>query len=184
MANAKDIRAIEMEERGGALGSAILRNINTKSITGTAETSMIPTSLLGSAILTPEDLSVVGRTFKIFGECELTTSAASAGTGTIRIKLGSTTILTSAAETLPNNLSSVRAIFEIIATITDSGKIRISGGTVFSNTTGLGGTLIRKLATTTDQIITITSNQTLDVTYQFSGASNTLVVREINIIRY
>ena len=44
MASAKDIKNIEMEERSGVLGSAIFRNINTRTITGTSETSQFPTN--------------------------------------------------------------------------------------------------------------------------------------------
>ena len=184
MANAKDIRAIEMEERGGALGSAIFRNQGIRTITGTAETTQFPAAPFnGSLILTPEDLSEVGRTIQIVGFGSITT-ISNPGTATIRLKIGAVTILLNSATLPVTAITDGSVRFELWITITAAGKVRVSGKSTLETTSGGGGLVVRALNTTTDQTITTTSNQVLDYTYQFQNAGNTLTIRDIKVIRY
>lgn len=183
MASAKDIRQIEMEERGGALGSAIFRNINTRTITGTSEISQFPTTFIGSLNLSMDDLTEIGRIIQIIGFGTITTTA-SPGQATIRLKIGATTILLNSA-TLPTAAITDGVVrFELLLTITDNGKVRVSGKSILETTSGGGGIVVRALNTATDQTIVVTSPQVLDYTYQFANTGNTLTIRDIKVIKY
>ena len=184
MLNGQDINNISMSRYGGVVAVATLRNINERTITGTSETTMIPTTIVGTKTIRTEQFEV-GSTYKIFGYCLLTTGANQ--TGTIRIKIGSTTLLSESA-TLTSNLSNARAKFEVIITITAvgaNGKARVSGDLTIFNTMppNLGNVVGRAITTATDVTIDTTANRDIDVTYQFGATGNTLQVREFNIER-
>jgi len=183
MAPAKDIRNIELEERGGALGSAIFRNIDFRTISGTSETSQFPTTFLGSLNLTTEDLSEIGRSIQIEGFGIINTTA-SPGDTTLRLKIGANTILTSTRALPTTAITDGIVRFELWLTITAIGKIRISGKSTIETTSGGGGLVVRSFNTTTDQNIVNTSTQVLDYTYQFANTGSTLVIRDIKVIKY
>ena len=183
MATSKDIRNIEMEERSAALGTALYRSINTRTITGTAETSQFPTSGRGSLTLLPEDWGETGRTIQIVGFGEITTTA-NPGTATIRLKIGAVTILLNATTLPVNAITNGVVRFELLITLTATNTVRVSGKSTLETTSGTQNLVVRALNTATDQTITTTSNQTLDYTYQFANAGNTLTIRDIKVIRY
>ena len=184
MLNGQDINNVSMSRYDGAVAVTTLRNINERTITGTTETTMIPTTIRGTKTIRTEQFEA-GSTYKIFGYCQLTTGANQ--TGTIRVKIGSTTLVSESA-TLTSNLSSARAKFEIIVTITAigaSGKAGVSGDLTIFNTIppNLGNVVGRAIATASDVTIDTTANRDIDVTYQFGATGNTLQVREFNIER-
>ena len=122
MATAKDIRNIEMEGRDAALGVALYRSINTRVITGTAETSQFPTSGRGSLILTPEDWSETGKTIQITGYGNITTTT-NAGQATIRLKIGATTILLNQANFPTQAITDGIIEFSLFITLTGTNSV-------------------------------------------------------------
>ena len=112
------------------------------------------------------------------------TTTSNPGTATIRLKIGAVTILLNSATLPVTAITNGSVRFELWLTITAAGKVRVSGKSTLETTSGGGGSIIRALDTATDQTITTTSNQTLDYTYQFATNGNTLIIRDIKVIRY
>ena len=180
MLNGKDVNNISVDRYDGAVVVSTLRNINERTITGATETTMIPTSIRGTKTIRTEQFEV-GRTYKVFGYALLTTGVSQSGT--IRVKIGATTIIADTA-TFQNSLTSARATFEVIMTITAvgaSGEVRLSGTTLIQTATGISTPLLRGFITASDITIDTTANRDIDVTYQFGATGNTLQIREFNI---
>lgn len=97
---------------------------------------------------------------------------------TVRVKLGSTTLVTS-TQSLPSGLSN--ASFEMVFQITcraggSSGSIMGQGRTIFNSNNGITTASMRSLQMTSPVTIDLTTSLLLDLTYQWgtAHASNTI----------
>lgn len=180
MLTGNDIAAIELDDKGATPAKVLLRNINTKTISDALEQSCIPSSVKGSSLIRVGDWTYPGTRYYISMNGLLSTGISQ--TGTLKIKIGSTVLITSTA-TLPNSLTNMATMFELYITYTGTNTVRVSGYSFIQTASGLAAPVLRQIFTNSDVTITTTSDQLLDVTYQFGGSGNSLVVRMINVIK-
>ena len=181
MLTGNDLAAIELDDRGATPSKVMLRNINTKTISDALEQSFIPSSVKGSSIIKVGDWTYPGIRYCISMSGVISTVVGQ--TGTLRIKIGSTTLITS-TETLPKSLTNMSVVFELYITYTAANTVRVSGWSIIQTASGLAAPVFRQIFTPADVTITTTSDLLLDVTYQFGGAGNSLSVRMINVIKF
>ena len=158
-----------------AFNSGILY-VGTSTVTvanSTTETSMLGTGV-GSATL-PANFAVVGRTIRVRSHGFISDTATPSST--IKIKLGSVTLITSTG-TLPSGLSNAEVTFEFVftfrsigssGTVIGQGISRITSGAFVSSSA-------RALVMTAPVTIDTTIANAMDVTYQWgtASASNTI----------
>ena len=158
-----------------AFNSGILY-VGTSTVTvanSTTETSMLGTGV-GSATL-PANFAVVGRTIRVRSHGFISDTATPSST--IKIKLGSVTLITSTG-TLPSGLSNAEVTFEFVftfrsigatGTVIGQGISRITSGAFVSSAA-------RALVMTAPATIDTTIANAMDVTYQWgtASASNTI----------
>lgn len=142
----------------------------------TTETSVIPTSNIGSLIFNA-DAFYIGKTIRV--RTDGIVSALNNAESTLNVKLGTTTLMTSTSN-FPAAVSGVPYVLEFELTCrTDGATGVITGGgqvTIFSSF-GITTAVFRPIFTTGVTIDT-TESLTLDVTYKWTtaSASNTVCV--------
>lgn len=171
----------------GGLPSVLSRTIYAATASTTVDTSTSETSLLAANTGTktlPASTLTVGRTLIVEAEGVYGSKASTAGTLTLKVKLGSTVICTTGAITLTDNLTDRRWKLRVAITLRTTGV----SGTVFGQgdaalfSAAVTHTLNEMLNTTTATIDT-TASQAVDVTAQFgtSDAANTITCTNATI---
>lgn len=159
----------------------VLRNITTKTITGTDPASVIPASILGSNVIPAGGWSVPGSGIRIEMTGRITTGVAT--TGKLDIVLGETT-LAGTALTFPNNLTAMFVKVVIDLTLVTTTTVRLTGNTLVQTAIGSTTPFMRGVYSDTDVTIDSEEDLTIDALYTFAGGEGgSLEVRELHIFR-
>lgn len=179
---------VTVSDAGGGVATVVfpdptlfIQTANATVSNTVSETTLVGTGV-GSATL-PANFFTVGKTLRLTMR-GINSTATPAGTLTFRIKLGATTIISSAAETLTNGLTDMG--WDIQADITcrttgSSGTVR-GQGKVFE-ATGTGTSAHWMLASTSDTTINTTVSNAVDITVEYStaDASNSISATNFTI---
>ena len=163
--------------RGGVL---FIQNSSVTVANTTTETSLLGTGV-GSATL-PANFAVAGRSIRVRSYGYISKTATP--TATLRIKIGTVTIITSVGS-LPSGLSNALVEFDFtfrFATIGATGTIIGQGSTKITSGAFVSS-VGRALVMTAPATIDTTIANTLDVTYQWgtASASNTVTMTNATI---
>lgn len=166
------------------LSGKIFVQIDDKTIANTTvETSQIGTGNTGSSKIIDANTAMIGATYQI----RLNGYISNTGTpaATLRVKLGSATLITSGPVNLPSGLTNafVETLFSFtVRTTGATGTVRGQGHTKLISG-ALGTTYNRQLTMTADATIDFTVGNEIDVTYEWGTAdpANTLTITNCSI---
>ena len=148
----------------------------------TTETSLINTLGAKGSLLLPANILQIGSTLKF--KMDGIYNDASTPTATVRIKIGSVTIIESAT-TIPSNLSNAFFNAEfmlVVRSIGTSGTICGEGVTFIKDPATVGAPSMRALQMLTDVNINTTIDNIFDITYQWSAASTSNSLTSRNLV--
>lgn len=165
-------------ESCGLVG-VIFQQLDDKTVANTTdETSQLGTGNTGDTKTIPANTAGVGDCY--FIRLNGYISNTGTPTGTIRIKLGSTNLVVSGPTTLPSGLTNafVETVFHMTIRSTGALGTIIGQGHTKLIVGALGTTYNRQLTMTAPATIDFTTDQAIDVTYQWgtASASNTLTI--------
>lgn len=158
----------------------VSRRISSQTASVTVANSVAETTVLGTSI---GSKTILANVTKIGGRIKATVSGIISNTATptltLKLKLGSTVVLSTGAITTPSGLSNSLLLLKIDATFRTVGG---SGTIIGQGFAILNGTIFPLTLTATVTIDT-TANQEIDVTAQWgtASASNTLTVTNAEI---
>ena len=165
-------------ESCGLVG-VIFQQLDDKTVANTTdETSQLGTGNANDTKVIPANTAGAGDCY--FIRLNGYISNTGTPTGTIRIKLGSTNLVVSGPTTLPSGLTNafVETVFHMTIRSTGALGTIIGQGHTKLIVGALGTTYNRQLTMTAPATIDFTTDQAIDVTYQWgtASASNTLTI--------
>lgn len=159
----------------------LLRNITTKTITGTDPVSLIPASVIGSNILPANSWTELGSRIRVKLHGRTTTGVAT----TIKLDTvvnGST--LAGEALAFPNNLAAMGTTIEIDLTLVTATTVRITGMSVTQTAIGSATPFVRSITSGADLTIDPTQPIELDMLVTIAGGEGgEIVVRELTFTK-
>lgn len=165
-------------ESCGLMG-VIFQQLDDKVVANTtSETSQLGTGGTDDTRTIPANMASAGQCY--FIRLNGYISNTGTPTGTIRIKLGSTNLVVSGPTALPSGLTNafVETVFHLTIRSTGALGTVIGQGHTKLIVGALGTTYNRQLTMTAPATIDFTTDQAIDVTYQWgtASASNTLTI--------
>jgi len=158
-----------------------LRNILTRTITGTEPTSHIPEgegAVVGTNVIPANSWVELGSQYRMRSKSSMSTGTGS--TGAISVVLGPESFA-SPAIALPNTLVNMIAFVDMTLTLVTPTTVRLSGFTMLQTAVGQTTPIFRGLMPAVDFTFDPTVDNAIDLLYTFTGTDNSLVVREISI---
>lgn len=159
----------------------LLRNITTKTITGTDPVSVIPSSVAGTNIIPANTWTELGSRVRV--RMQVLVSSGTSTTAKLDVKVDGTT-LAGTALTLPNNLSGTSGCIEFDITLVTATTVRITGMTLLQTAQGSATPFLRGIASPSDITIDPTAAVEIDALYTFAGGTGgSMTVRELTITK-
>lgn len=151
----------------------------------TAETSMLSPTCSGSKTI-PADIWTAGRVLTLRGAGRI--SYTSTPTATVRVKLGSTTLITNVAALPSGTVTDAMFFLEMILTCRTpgaSGVVSCHGYSFVTAGIGLSTATHRGYIMASPATVDLTGPLDLDVTYQWgtASASNSITVAEALVLK-
>lgn len=164
---------------------AFLVSVADKTVANTtSETSLIGASPIGSATLAANSL-VKGKTVRIKARGYMSTSNA-AGTIEIKIKAGSTVLVTTTAQTIDNNMANLMWTIEAdicCRSVGTTGSVMTQGDFYHSKASSPNDISCHSMVSTAAVTVDTTTSQALDctVTWGTASASNAITCTNFDI---